>query len=302
MIMLFDIIIYHANCHDGFAAAAVVYKFLMDKFKTVESCKFIPAAYGSAIPKNIKNKRIIIVDFSYSAKEIEFMEKEAESVVIIDHHKSAIEKTKNMKKENLLLDMNNCGAVLAWKYFYGDKPIPLFLKYIEDRDMWWHKMEFSKEAFLGTTLIPKSFPLWNDLLDHTNDIHMNKIIENGKILKLKEDEDISNLLKSAYLKKLTINKKNFTVAYINSKLYRSELGHVLLEKYPKADFSASYFYNGYWNSTTFSLRSRTEKSFDVSSIAEKYGGGGHPCASGLNLKGINIQLPNINSSQLVVDL
>ena len=300
--MLFDIIIYHANCNDGFAAATVVYKFLMEKFKTVDSCEFIPAAYGSSVPKNIKNKRIIIVDFSYSEKEIKFMEKEATSVVIIDHHKSAIEKTKNMKKENLLLDMNNCGAVLAWKYFYGDKQIPLFLKYIEDRDMWWHKMEFSKEAFLGTTLLPKSFKLWNDFLDHTNDIHMSKIIDQGKILKLKEDEDISNLLKSSYLKKLKINQNILTVAYVNSKLYRSELGHVLLEKYPKADFSASYFFNGYWNSTTFSLRSRTEKSIDVSSIAELYGGGGHYCASGLNLKGINTQLPNIESSQLVIDL
>jgi len=76
----------------------------------------------------------------------------------------------------------------------------------------------------------------------------------------------------------------------------------LLQKYTKADFSACYFFNGYWNTTTFSLRSRTDNSIDVASIAEKYGGGGHPCASGLNLKGINTQLPNIQSSQSVVDL
>ena len=39
--MIFDIVIYHANCHDGFSAVTVIYKFLMEKFNTIEDFELI---------------------------------------------------------------------------------------------------------------------------------------------------------------------------------------------------------------------------------------------------------------------
>ena len=136
--------------------------------------------------------------------------------------------------------MDNCGAILTWKYFYGDKPIPLFLKYIEDRDMWWNKMEFTKEAFLGTTLLPKSLKLWATLFD--DESCMKSIIEQGKIIKLKEDDDIQNLLKSSYTAKLKIGNKTLMVGYVNSKLYRSDLGSNLLKKYEDIDLAVMFIF------------------------------------------------------------
>ena len=96
------------------------------------------------------------------------------------------------------------------------------------------------------------------------------------------------------------------VGYVNSKLYRSDLGSNLLKKYEDIDLAAVYFYNGKYNTTTFSLRSLEkreesdeQKEIDVSKIAELYGGGGHPCASGITLKGVHVYIPSYTEKLVV---
>ena len=60
----------------------------------------------------------------------------------------------------------------------------------------------------------------------------------------------------------------------------SEMRSVLLDRHPDCVFAAGYFQRAdvRWQ---FSLRSRSD--FDVSSVAKRYGGGGHAGAAGFDV-------------------
>ncbi|MCA9792317.1 MAG: hypothetical protein KC910_11000, partial [Candidatus Eremiobacteraeota bacterium] len=63
---------------------------------------------------------------------------------------------------------------------------------------------------------------------------------------------------------------------INTNLNVDELASVVFEKYPQADFIATYYDTA--GARKWSLRSRTD--FEVNHIAAQFGGGGHPAAAG----------------------
>lgn len=76
-----DICIYHANCADGFGAAWAVWD-------TWPDITFAPAGYGD-VPPDITAKDVLIVDFSYPAQTLLDMAVKANSIVVLDHHRSA---------------------------------------------------------------------------------------------------------------------------------------------------------------------------------------------------------------------
>jgi hypothetical protein len=75
--------IYHGNCADGFGAAWVVRKALGD-------IEFHPGKHQSP-PPDLTGKDVIMVDFSYSRPVLLAMAAQANSILIIDHHKTAID-------------------------------------------------------------------------------------------------------------------------------------------------------------------------------------------------------------------
>ncbi len=46
---------------------------------------------------------------------------------------------------DLNFDISKCGAVLTWEYFFPDEPVPAFLLYVQDRDLWQWLQPKSKE-------------------------------------------------------------------------------------------------------------------------------------------------------------
>ena len=276
------IVIYHLNCNDGFGSALVAWTKLGD------DVEYYPAAHYSN-PPDVKGKEVYILDFSYKKDIMLKMIEEANSLIIIDHHKSAEKDLEEIPDKNKIFNMNNSGAVLTWKYFYPKTTVPKLLQYIEDRDIWKNEMLYSKECFFGLNQIDKKFIKWNLYLTYENKIQ--ELIESGKII-LKHNNDLINFVcKSAYLlNHKLINQKSYNIAYLNSNILKSDLGNHLVEKFfPDSDFAVIYHYDGQYNKTIFSLRSLDSK-IDVSQIAELYKGGGHRNASGLALEGFHNQL------------
>ena len=110
-----------------------------------------------------------------------------------------------------------------------------------------------------------------------DDEYENLIPMGDAILRLQQKQ-INSLLETNVQVQSIGGKRGIPV--INSPLLRSELGEALLQKYPKAPFSAVYNEDSefsYW-----SLRSRPD--FDVTTIASQFGGGGHAQASGYSVK------------------
>ncbi|MDI6821247.1 MAG: DHH family phosphoesterase, partial [Patescibacteria group bacterium] len=130
------LVLYHSNCPDGFGAAWVLWK------KFGKKAEYI-AIDPRELPKiSFRNKDIFILDNSFASKVIENLEKIGKSVMIIDHHKSSEKDVKSAP--NYVFDLNHSASILAWIFFNLGKKAPLFLKYIEDLDLWRFKMAGTK--------------------------------------------------------------------------------------------------------------------------------------------------------------
>ena len=75
--------IYHGNCADGFGAATAVRIAL-----GADSVDFHAGIHGK-LPPDVTGRSVIIVDFSYKRELLIEMAEQAESILILDHHKSA---------------------------------------------------------------------------------------------------------------------------------------------------------------------------------------------------------------------
>ena len=57
--------------------------------------------------------------------------------------------------------MHRSGAVIAWEYFH-DSPVPLFLRYIQDHDIFTNALPFTKEITLYNFSLEFDFRLWDE--------------------------------------------------------------------------------------------------------------------------------------------
>lgn len=256
--------IYHSNCADGFGAAWAVWKALGNK-------AYYHAGVYQSPPPDVINKQVILVDFSYKRSVMEWVIAQAKSVLILDHHKTAIEDLEGLEGMNSNFSLEKSGAMLAWEHFHPSKEPPQLIKHIQDRDLWKFELEGTREIQAAVFSYPYTFAAWEKLM--TMDI--SQLRQEGEAIERKHFKDIDELLKVT-TRRMNIAGYNVPVAnlpYIHS----SDAGHKLGEKEP---FAACYMDNP--DGRVFSLRSRPD-GVDVSEIAKQFGGGGHKNAAGFKV-------------------
>ena len=251
--------LYHANCTDGFAAAWVLHRFLPE-------AEFIPARHGDP-PPDVTGKCVYIVDFSYPRATLLEMKEKAQSLVVLDHHKTAQKELEGL--DFCHFDMSRSGAMMAWDYFAEGVAAPWILPYVQDRDLWKWELENSKavNAFIGS--IPMNFMAWDYALHTTSPA--GAIMSGQAILK-----NIAQQVSLVQSYATEIELSGFTVPYANSPIYQSEIGHELCQGKP---FAIVWYFDG--KKFVYSLRS-DEDGVDVSEIAKTFGGGGHKHAAGFS--------------------
>ena len=141
-------VIYHADCTDGFGAAYSAWKLLGNRAE-YHACK-----HGST-PPDVKDKNVVVLDFSFNNPTTKQMIKEANSLLVIDHHKSAMVELHDIS--NTHFDMTKSGAMLAWEWFHPGKEPPKFIQYIQDRDLWKWELPYSKEFAAAFDMVPFEF-------------------------------------------------------------------------------------------------------------------------------------------------
>lgn len=280
------ICIYHGNCADGFGAAWVVRRAAQFR-GDLKDWEFYPGVYQS-LPPDVTSKDVVIVDFSYKSEVIEQMLKTAKSILIIDHHKSAIEDLMRLEpitsvgmdiREQLYFyfDMNHSGAMLAWKCYFPNEEAPQLLKHIEDRDLWKFLLPGTREIQANLFSHPYDFDVWDDLMFSD----LNNLIAEGKAIERKHFKDINELL-AVCKRRMVIGGHNVPVASLPYTL-TSDAGNIMAEGEP---FAVCYYDSP--DGRNFSLRSK-ETGIDVSEIAKMYGGGGHKHAAGFKVPFIKAQ-------------
>jgi uncharacterized protein len=143
------LVIYHANCQDGFAAAAVAHAYFHEIRGTEALITSVPTPtitrsgnsqlgpiiyaacqYGTKLADLLEEVGnvagvyvgptldVYILDFSFPPEELSILAT-VNKIVILDHHATA---KANFKGENTpyrdyRFDMERCGAMLTWDYF-----------------------------------------------------------------------------------------------------------------------------------------------------------------------------------------
>jgi len=253
-------ILYH-NDADGFGAA---YAFWTSLGKTAY---YIPVQYKESFPVLLpETTHIYILDFSYSREFIEELRSKYECVTIIDHHQTALTELGGMPYT--IIDTEYSGAVLAWHFLYGEKP-PDILRYVQDYDLWKFELPFSKEVNRYIASLAEDFEIW-DTFD------LEEAVSIGKgMVRLQEDQ-VRRASKRARFGMMD----GYRVPILNLTENISETGNYICQENPTSLFSVSYFDRAD-GKRTYSLRSIGK--FDVSLIAQNFGGGGHRNAAGFSL-------------------
>ena len=147
------IVLYHADCPDGFTAAWAAWK------KFGDAAEYIPARFDEEERADLTGSDVYIVDFSYPRDVTLAIKEEAASLVVLDHHKTARERLEGI--EGCHFDMERSGAGMSWDYFHPDKPRPRLISYVEDRDLWRFNLLHSKEVNSVVTSYEFTFDNWN---------------------------------------------------------------------------------------------------------------------------------------------
>lgn len=258
-----NLVIYHANCTDGFGAAYSAWKLLGDR------AEYHAAKYGEP-PPDVKGKNVVVLDFSYDNATTKLLMKEAKGFLVIDHHKSAMVELHDVSCTHF--DMNHSGAMLSWRFFHPGKEAPRLIKFIEDRDLWKWEIPYSKEFSAAFDMVKFDFEEFDKYLD---DSAVDDAQERGAYILAYSKTVISKIAKHATPRKL-VGKD---VLVVNSPHWMSEIGNTLG---PRCDFAVIWYWDHDTRQVKVSLRAHHDDA-DVSEVAKRYGGGGHRKAAGFSL-------------------
>jgi len=275
-----NLIVYHANCADGFTAAWAAWKALGGEENGTE---FRPYYHDWDPPKDAAEfNNIYILDFSFSAGALAGLaEQVKEKVVLLDHHKSAQADLQEVAEDmppNLVIifNMEKSGAMLAWEHFHPGTPPPALVEYIQDRDLWRWELPQSEEISTVIQTLEFEFHIWDRMHELLKEpMSFAATVGEGKAMQKYRDA----LIKRICAKPGFTRIEGHLVPCVNAPNWQSEIGNALAKDHY---FAVMWFMNKSGN-FIYSLRSdkdRADEVADVSLIAKALGGGGHRHAAG----------------------
>lgn len=248
--------------------------------------------------------KLFITDISVKKELADALNNVSDKVILLDHHKTALWLNEypfalvQVEDESV---GKMCGAYLFYEYLkknhkeFDDTPaLKLFIDYVRMYDTWEWKEKYDN-------IIPKRL---NDLMyiDGPNEFIDKMVYRLGNNLFILDDTDLMKLqIEQTYINSYIAQKNEtlmvnddlfpeYTVGITFADKYISELGNKLCELHPELDFVVLI------NMSTLTVSYRTVKdNLDLSDIAKRFGGGGHPKASGSRFDAsiINDMLNNI---------
>lgn len=298
------LVIYHTNestpCADGFGAAYAAWLKFGD-----EGAEYLPMKYGQAIPSHITalGRDLYILDFSFNPEVMKAFFYHCTKVVWLDHHASvfkAWDLKLNAFNENfyteidlglvhdtdheVILDNNRSGALIAWDYFHPSQEAPIFFKHLDDYDRWQFKIDNTRE--FNTALyasIPWSFKQWRGFIDNCDHF---ELYFKGKLLLETQAIQVESVITG------TSTPCFFRLGILiyeglatNCSAYLTNaVGHELALK--SGTFGLCWYQKA---NGMIKCSLRSNKGYDVLTLAENFNGGGHTTAAGFEVTNVTLQ-------------
>jgi uncharacterized protein len=261
------VILYHGKCPDGFAGAYAAWK------KFGDTATYIPVDHGDAPLDGLENREVYLVDFCYeTAEQMDTLAKTAKRLVVLDHHESAKAFVERVPEH--VYDAGRSGATIAWSYFHPEVPLPRLMQYLEDGDLYHYALPETRDIFSYLLVLPPAFHAWDELaLGLEDDARRGDILKKASAY----TEFFEALARSSVERAKKVRFEGYEVYFAAthpSITMKSYVGHELYEKLPPFALIVTAHPNG------FGVSIRGDGTVDVSKIAEKYGGGGHPGSAG----------------------
>lgn len=263
------LVIYHGNCADGFSAAWCFWR------KYGEACDYLAGVYQQE-PPDVTGRAVYLVDFSYKRSVVLRMLEQASHIVLIDHHKTALEDLAGIESEKFstFTDLNRSGATLAWDFLFPGEDRPLLLGHVEDRDLWRFKLPGTREIQAFVFSHEYTFEQWDRLMS-AGQVELLQMTAAGAAIERKHHKDVAELV-GVCKRRMVIGGHEVPVASLPYTLV-SDAAHAMAQGEP---FAACY-----WDTAegrVFGLRA-ADDGLDVSDVAKQYGGGGHAKAAGFKV-------------------
>ncbi len=250
-----DLVLYHADCPDGFGAAWALWK-------KYPSAQYLPVKHGYP-PPPVHGRRVLIVDFSYDRATLEHIAEQAAGLLVLDHHITAQQALADLPFA--YFDQKKSGAVLAWEWAHQE-PVPWLLQYVQDKDLWTWGLPDSREVSAALSSYPYDFHVWDGLRADT-------LVTEGRAILRYENELVTKIAAAAVL----LPFHGVMVPVVQSATLTSQIGERLSK-----DHAFCIIWHDRDGRRYYSMRSR-EGGADVGAIAASYGGGGHRHAAGFSV-------------------
>ncbi|HUO75354.1 MAG TPA: hypothetical protein VMU12_00320 [Candidatus Paceibacterota bacterium] len=260
------VVLYHADCTDGFTAAWAAHK------KLRRSADYIPVFHQMPPPEGLIDKEIYTLDFTYPRKVTERLIADNVRVTSIDHH--AIMRDVIVLTRDGVFDNDHSGASLAWTFFNPGQPVPLLVRIVEDWD-------------LNRLILPETLPVFDwlmlsnfefkafDKVSRTLESKsgLRRAIRQGSLLRTYRERQVRTIIeRDAY----EVDFDGYKVLAVTTEIYHHEVGTMLAEGRP---FGLT------WRAGRDGIHvsMRSKGIVDVAALAAKYGGSGHANAAGFTV-------------------
>lgn len=279
------LVIAHGNCADGFTSLWLANAWWWGTRNPGVPNDLVVdyhAGFYGEPPPEATERDVFILDFSYPPEELLVIAEQAKSVVVIDHHESAIRKLEGFShpKVKLVLDTNRSGAYLTSQYFWPNSEPMVMVRLVDDRDRWVFADTRSRPFHASLFSRPYKIGEWNRL----NANVAGAVIE-GEAIERKHMKDIDELLartaRVMSFKQVDVDLDMEIVVANMPYFFASDGGHKMLEQHPTVHVAATYYVDNKGR-YCFSLRSRKD-GVNVALLAEYFGGGGHASAAGFTV-------------------
>ena len=277
------LVIYHANCWDGFCAAWLARK----AFGEIDA----HAAHYGTEPPEVSGRVVYMLDYAYPREVMNRVAGDSRRLVVLDHHKTAQAALDGLHEPesgiDVWFDMGKSGGRLAWEWFWDttfakqtidDRFWPLAVRrdrapwlvdYTEDRDLWRHALPETEAINAALRSHPLDFDLWDQFAQKDP---VSTLAYEGRAIRRREQQIVSDHVRNARIENFD---GTWTVPIVNATTLFSEIAGELAKGHP---FAACYF-DRQDGKRQWSLRS-ADDGLDVSEIAKAHGGGGHKHAAG----------------------
>ena len=260
------IVFYHGSCPDGFGGAYAAWK------KFGGRAEYVPLTRSDDDMPSVEGADVYFIDFTYEKERMDAFAAQAASVTVLDHHEGVRDVVESMPTH--VYDSNRSGATIAWQYFHPDTPTPQLLQYVEDDDLFRFRLPETRPIISYLGVNPFTFEFWDETartLD--NPETKEKLLEKCRVYAEYFELLAQLAVDKAKLISFEGHECYFAIAH-PYKPMKSLVGNLLAKKKGPFALVVAAHPKG------FGVSIRGDGSVDVSKIAQKYGGNGHPNSSG----------------------